>query len=207
MSEEKWIHHCSHTQHQLKEVYSNTEFKCQVCNHEGEGTRYRCNPCDFAVHTICGTLPDCLSSFTHPEHQLSLRPKPFLIHKCRLCGDFVTGMVYRCEAAGCKFFLHPMCSQSPELLENHPCHPPHPLRLCSSASKKCDVCQEKCKHWRYHCDICDVHIHLPCLARKTTASNAATGATAASKGSDKAKFWTYIGRLADIAQLMGDNLN
>lgn len=32
------------------------------------------------------------------------------------------------------------------------------------ACNKCDVCGESCIHWRYFCGVCDVHIHVGCLA-------------------------------------------
>ena len=159
----KWITSSSHPEHNLKEVFKNSKFKCQVCKSKGVDTRYRCDLCKVDIHTLCETCPTFLSSFTHPEHKLLLMPKPNLLHKCHLCRGFIHGKAYRCKE--CEFFLHPLCSQFPQLLSNHPKHPPHPLRLQSKESRKCDVCEEKCKQWRYCCEACDIHIHVGCLSR------------------------------------------
>ncbi|KAJ8438812.1 hypothetical protein Cgig2_023846 [Carnegiea gigantea] len=145
-----WITSSSHPEHNLKEVFKNSKFKCKVCKSKGLGARYRCDLCEVDIHAGCETCPNFLSSFTHPEHELVLMPKPNLIHKCHLCRGIIHGKAY---------------SQFPQLLGNHPKHPPHPLRLQSEASKKCDVCEGKCKHWRYYCEACDVHIHVGCLSR------------------------------------------
>lgn len=165
----KWIQYNNHTKHLLKEVYKNSKFECKSCRSEGRGMRFRCDQCDFDVHSTCGTCPVSLSSFTHP-HVLQLMEKPKLPnHKCNLCQKTIKGMVYRCKA--CEFFMHPVCSQLTEYLFRHAIHPPHALRLQLMASSKCDVCDKSCKHWRYFCGICDVHIHVGCLQGKSTSDN------------------------------------
>ncbi|XP_021756845.1 uncharacterized protein LOC110721916 [Chenopodium quinoa] len=161
----KWIQYSKHTKHPLKEVYKNSKFECKCCKTESRGMRYRCDQCNFDTHLTCGTCLISISSFTHPKHTLQLMEKPNLpFHKCNLCQNYIKGMVYRCKK--CSFFVHPVCSQLPEYLVKHDKHPPHSLKLQLMLSSKCDVCEKSCKHWRYFCEICDVHIHVGCLSGK-----------------------------------------
>ncbi|XP_021756846.1 diacylglycerol kinase theta-like [Chenopodium quinoa] len=159
-----------HTKHPLKEVFKNSKFECECCKIEGQGMRYRCHECNVDIHLSCETCPSSLPSFTHPNHTLQFMDKPKLpIHKCNLCLQRIKGKVYRCKE--CRFFVHPMCSQFPEYLVEHDIHPPHTLKLQLMASSKCDVCDKSCKHWRYFCEICDVHIHVGCLPGKGTSDD------------------------------------
>ncbi|XP_010687681.2 protein VACUOLELESS GAMETOPHYTES [Beta vulgaris subsp. vulgaris] len=168
MDQVKWITHNKHTKHPLKEVYKNSKFECKICKCNGKEMRFRCDQCDFNIHSACATCPVSLSSFTHPEHAVELMERPNLAHKCHLCQKPITGMVYRCKL--CKFFMHPVCSEFPEFLFKHVMHPPHTLKLQLMESSKCDVCDKSCKHWRYFCGICDVHIHVGCLSSKNNIS-------------------------------------
>lgn len=150
--------------------------------------RFRCDQCNFDVHPTCGTCPDSISSFTHPQHVLQLMERPNLhFHECHLCQKLIKGVVYRCKA--CNFFVHPVCSQLPEYLSNHAIHPPHSLKLQLMASSKCDVCDKSCKHWRYFCGICDVHIHVGCLSGKSTSDN-----------DDEGGFGVFVEIVAGIAE-------
>ncbi|CAO2823049.1 unnamed protein product [Amaranthus hypochondriacus] len=160
----KWIQHLKHPKNPLKEVYKNSKFECKICKTKGKGMRFQCEQCDYNIHSICGDCPDTISSFTHPQHHLQLMGAPNLDHKCHICEKYVRGMVYRCKA--CSFFMHPICSDFPEVLGNQIMHPPHVLKLQLMGSSKCDVCDKSCKQWRYYCGVCDVHIHVGCLSGK-----------------------------------------
>ncbi|KAL2936199.1 Diacylglycerol kinase theta [Bienertia sinuspersici] len=163
--EAKWIQLNKHKKHPLKEVYKNSKFECKCCKSKSKGMRFRCDECDFDIHTTCGTCPTSLVSFKHPQHILQLMEKPQLpYHKCHLCQKLVKGMVYRCKV--CNFFMHPICGDLPEILSNHAMHPPHSLKLQLMETSKCDVCDKACNQWRYFCGICDVHIHVGCLNGK-----------------------------------------
>ncbi|KNA20402.1 hypothetical protein SOVF_053020 [Spinacia oleracea] len=184
--EAKWIQHNKHTKHPLKEVYKYAAFVCKSCNCEGEGSRYQCEKCNVNIHPTCGTCPDTISSFAHPQHVLQLMEKPKLpFHKCHLCQNHIKGVVYRCKECG--FFVHPVCSQLPEYLPNHTIHPPHTLKLQLMVSRKCDVCDKSCKRWRYVCEICNVHLHVGCLSGKST-----------SHDDDEGGFGRFLGGVIDI---------
>ncbi|XWS55622.1 hypothetical protein CRYUN_Cryun09bG0016600 [Craigia yunnanensis] len=162
-SSNKTIQHFTHC-HSLTKLSANTEFLCDGCRILGNGTRYRCEPCDFDLHYHCGTCPMELSSFMH-EHGLKL-----VLHKlqdtrqndrfCDLCGDTVEGLFYRCNL--CDFDVHPPCTQLPQYVR-HVMHKDHPLRLQGSVPGRCMVCKDTCASWHYGCGICCFDLHLECV--------------------------------------------
>ncbi|XWS55621.1 hypothetical protein CRYUN_Cryun09bG0016500 [Craigia yunnanensis] len=157
------IQHFTHC-HPLTKLSANKEFLCHGCGILGDGTRYRCEPCDFDLHDHCGTCPMELSSFMH-EHGLKL-----VLHKlqdtrqndrvCDLCGDTVERLVYRCNL--CEFVVHPLCTQLPQYVR-HVMHKDHPLRLQGSVPGRCMVCKDTCESWHYRCGICCFDLHLECV--------------------------------------------
>lgn len=155
--------------HPVRDVYKNVEFRCRHCNTTGRGRRYRCEECNVDLHSVCAEHPTRLLSFLHPEHELELKTKHHL-RDCDICGDqtrFQNCRVYRCKI--CKVYFHPGCCELPQYLINLRLHgKPHYLQLKKIlADEKCDVCKKKCEKWRYHCEVCNVHIHTMCMLKGT----------------------------------------
>ncbi|KAK6933111.1 DC1 [Dillenia turbinata] len=153
--------HPMHPKHPLLQIYSSKEFECDGCKALGSGTRYRCDPCCFDLHTLCATCPSTLSSHLHPNHSLTLVNISNSKHRCDLCRDEVDGLFYTCRA--CDFDVHPLCTELPAHVQ-HVTHPHHVLKLEEHAIPGwCLVCRHTCRSWRYRCGTCGVDIHLECL--------------------------------------------
>ena len=172
----KTIKHFTHPQHDLAKISTNKEYLCGGCRTPGgAGIRFRCHQyCDFNLHEYCGSCPSALSSFMHPQHQLSLVVRTQGTRQnervCDLCRDPVEGLFYRCKT--CDFDIHPLCTQLPQHVR-HALHPAHQLRLHpSSAYAWCPVCRSVCNSWRYRCEACSFDIHIECVL--STASNGAS---------------------------------
>ncbi|XP_057505230.1 protein VACUOLELESS GAMETOPHYTES-like [Actinidia eriantha] len=162
----KAIQHFSHPGHILSELKAETLFLCDGCKTPGQGTRYRCDPCDFDLHDYCGTCPRSLSSFMHP-HPLNLVLRKAKATRqnervCDVCRDPVEGLFYRCS--DCEFDAHPLCTQLPQYIR-HALHQVHPLRLQATtvAASQCAVCRVACSSWRYRCGACGFDIHIECV--------------------------------------------
>ncbi|XP_026394269.1 uncharacterized protein LOC113289272 isoform X2 [Papaver somniferum] len=110
-----------HHQHKLRFEYSEIPFKCDGCKEVGIGSRYKCNTCDYDLHTHCA-LPS--PSVIHPFYrkcsfQFMSRPpvlddgdfKLFLYRKvsasCHKCGRKGRSWSYRSKCK--KYNLHVAC--------------------------------------------------------------------------------------------------
>jgi hypothetical protein len=81
------ISHKAHLAHKLKLVTTiagGAPFRCDGCMEpgSGEGRRYRCDNCEFDLHTSCALLPNTTTTKQkHPpygdlEFEFLLRPRP-----------------------------------------------------------------------------------------------------------------------------------
>ncbi|KAH7854795.1 hypothetical protein Vadar_017880 [Vaccinium darrowii] len=70
---------------------------------------------------------------------------------------------YGCKQ--CLFFLHQSCRNIPPEL-THPYHPQHPLTFrpipAYQRSADCDICDEFCERFTYHCSACEYDIDMKC---------------------------------------------
>lgn len=175
ISSKKTIRHFTHN-HPLAELSANKEFLSGGCGALGNGTRYRCEPCNFDLHHHCGTCPMELTSFLHQQHDLKLVVcKLQQDHVCELCDDPVEGLFYRCEE--CDFNVHPLCTLLPKELM-HAMHKDHPLRLqAGSVPGTCMVCNETCTSWHYRCGICCFNLHIECVLAPCCKEAATTTST------------------------------
>ncbi|KAI3885744.1 hypothetical protein MKX03_027934, partial [Papaver bracteatum] len=87
---------------------------------------YHCTQCSFDLHEACGTCPEFLTSFIHPNHPLELiwegaENDNSQLRPCGVCCDEVRGLFYECSSGAAEnqsdgggshnFFLHPTCSK------------------------------------------------------------------------------------------------
>ncbi|KAF9625324.1 hypothetical protein IFM89_021694 [Coptis chinensis] len=110
-----------------------------------------------------------IEHFSH-EHPLELfkikeLPQNFP-STCSGCNLSCSDWIYTCKA--CKYVLHILCSQVPQLL-HHPADPNHALTLISTPADQrdgilCDACGEHPNGFRYNCSTCNLDFHILCAA-------------------------------------------
>ncbi|KAK3151036.1 hypothetical protein QOZ80_3AG0240840 [Eleusine coracana subsp. coracana] len=140
------VSHKAHRAHKLKLVTTDdAPFRCDGCMElgSGQGRRYRCDSCDFDLHTSCA-VPEY--TLKHPlygddlEFQLLHSPLSVDGKFCNACGYATLGFVYHCSRKDNKNLeLHPCCAA----LKMETVLPDgHILELCKEA-KHCLFCGEK----------------------------------------------------------------
>ncbi|GJN30876.1 hypothetical protein PR202_gb19219 [Eleusine coracana subsp. coracana] len=141
------ISHEAHRAHKLKLVTTDgPPFRCDGCMEpgSGQGRRYRCDSCDFDLHTSCA-VPEY--TLKHPlygddlEFQLLHSPLSVDGKFCNACGYATLGFVYQCSRKDNKDLeLHPCCAA----LKMETVLPDgHILQLCKEAKQDCLFCREK----------------------------------------------------------------
>uniref|UniRef100_J3MSV0 DC1 domain-containing protein n=1 Tax=Oryza brachyantha TaxID=4533 RepID=J3MSV0_ORYBR len=100
--------HPTHRQgHKLKLVNTAGEmFQCDGCMERGHGPRYRCEPCNFDLHTCCALAPEAMEHHRlFPGCRFVLLREPLAAATanargtlCDACGDrlHARGLVYHC---------------------------------------------------------------------------------------------------------------
>ncbi|XP_062225108.1 uncharacterized protein LOC133923848 [Phragmites australis] len=154
------ISHNAHPAHKLKLVTTDgPPFRCDGCREpgNGKGHRYRCEDCEFDLHTTCALPESPLkhSLFGDLEFKfLPQAPPPVDAAFCNACGDRAPGFVYHCFEKDLDLHLHPCCAtlKMESVLQDG-----HLVQLCKEAEQGCLVCGEKerqsssnNKFWRRH---------------------------------------------------------
>lgn len=165
----------AHPAHKLKLVTTDgPPFRCDGCMEpgSGKGRRYRCEDCEFDLHTSCAlplqnpTLKHSLFGDLGFEF-LPQAPPPVDATFCNACGYKAPGFVYHCFEKDLD--LHPCCAalKMESVLQDG-----HVLQLCKEAEQGCLVCGEKGpqsaskkKFWayRWHYDGTDGYLHVACM--------------------------------------------
>ncbi|KAK3151037.1 hypothetical protein QOZ80_3AG0240850 [Eleusine coracana subsp. coracana] len=140
------ISHKAHLAHKLKLVVTTDgrPFRCDGCMEPGcgEGRRYRCELCDFDLHTNCA-VPE--STLKHPLYgDLEFHFLRSLLSVdgklCNACGYVISGVVYHWSEKEKDINLHPCCAA----LKMETVLPDgHILELCKEAKQDCLFCGEK----------------------------------------------------------------
>lgn len=73
---------------------------------------------------------------------------------------------YTCPKRDCEFFLHKSCFELPKNME-HKSHPDHKLTLLSEPPQyslyyDCNACGSLIKGFSFHCEKCDLKLHVKC---------------------------------------------
>ncbi|KAH7284992.1 hypothetical protein KP509_33G006200 [Ceratopteris richardii] len=164
---EPLAYHFTHIQHSLNLMppYPPTTVpSCDSCGCNIKGWSFRCNECNFDLHTLCARAPRFMRHTTHP-HPLELRRQDTRQNfKCSGCGNVLRHNAYVC--VHCDFRLHQVCARMADQLK-HPLHPDHILQRqfskCSSGRlRPCRKCGLVVQGWEYCCATCDIHIHPFC---------------------------------------------
>ncbi|XP_047318694.1 uncharacterized protein LOC124922019 [Impatiens glandulifera] len=119
-----------------------------------------------------------INHFSHP-HPLNLTTNYYnnnnnpssICSGCKL--TIVSGQIYSCHF--CKFFLHLKCSQKPKQIK-HQFHPNHiltllPVPIYPEGSFNCDACGKNGDGFSYHCQICNVDLHVLCASMPLSLTN------------------------------------
>ncbi|CAL9781483.1 unnamed protein product [Musa acuminata subsp. burmannicoides] len=123
-------------------------------------------PCDVDDHNdpSCSSLPQTVSFFAHPQHDLTLVSKVDEVQgsegECKLCFEKLDATFYHCKA--CLLSYHPMCAQLSPTLTESASHAEHELALVPHLPGVCLECKESIKLWRYRCAPCGVDLHPQC---------------------------------------------
>lgn len=158
--------HFSHPHHPLHLSHTGTnDRRCDSC---GSGIRtwsFRCEICDFDIHSMCARAPRFIK---HPRHRDPLVlsnsidiPGPNLCDGCKMP---VTDLFYRCRT--CHYNLHQVCATLPSEIK-HVKHQAHMLSLIDQPSLEglfltCNECRNQVKGWHFHCAICNFSLHPRC---------------------------------------------
>ncbi|URD77768.1 Pex2 / Pex12 amino terminal region [Musa troglodytarum] len=123
-------------------------------------------PCDVDEHNdpSFSSLPQTVSFFAHPQHDLTLVSKVDEVQgsegECKLCFEKLDATFYHCNA--CLLSYHPMCALLSPTLTESSSHPEHELVLVPQLPGVCLGCKESIKLWRYRCAPCGVDLHPQC---------------------------------------------
>lgn len=155
--------HFSHYQHLLHLCHCSTARICDGC---GEGIRrwaFRCEMCDFDMHSLCARAPRFVLHPSH-SHPLMLMKTSEHSSSCDACTKVTTDFSYQCR--GCSFTLHQSCARLPSRIK-HWKHPQHTLKLLRKPPKEevifiCGQCGEQGRSWRFHCATCRFDVHPHC---------------------------------------------
>ncbi|KAL9814244.1 putative chromatin regulator PHD family [Arabidopsis thaliana] len=161
------VHFC-HEKHILRldenYVTDDAYMQCRCCILAINGDPcYKCVECDFILHEACANLPRKKRHLLH-NHKLTLLSTLDPYIKCRACGVYTDGFIYKClheDCEGTNFEYDVRCSSVSEPF-HHDLHQ-HPLYFTLQSSRKCQICDIKisdnplsCKH------RCDDHFLSLC---------------------------------------------
>lgn len=159
--------HFTHYQHTLHLCHCSTNHTCDGCGEAIHRLAFRCERCDFDMHSLCVRAPKYILHPTH-SHPLTLT-KTTLEHSgfCDACAKATTDFSYQCGS--CNYSLHQFCATLPSRIK-HRKHPEHMLRLLwkpptkEEVTFRCGQCGEQGRSWRFHCALCRFNVHPRCTS-------------------------------------------
>ncbi|KAH7284994.1 hypothetical protein KP509_33G006400 [Ceratopteris richardii] len=137
---------------------------CDSCGSNIKGWSFRCDECDFDLHSVCASAPRFMRHLCHP-HPLELRFQDTAKNlRCSACENVLRHYAYEC--VHCDFRVHQICARLSEFVK-HPLHPEHSLLFNFSEPSisrlpRCNKCGQVVEGMEYRCAICDIHFHHSC---------------------------------------------
>ncbi|KAG0577391.1 hypothetical protein KC19_5G152800 [Ceratodon purpureus] len=159
-----------HPLHLLVKNYYNerSDATCYFCKESVQGSDwvYWCEECDLDVHALCAKYPKEKPRAAFHYHSLTLRQYlPLTNLSCACCDGEVrtNSWRYTCVERWCAYDVHPNCT----ILATAPLcmfDGSHRLDLVKYPSGfHCSKCGSLGVSCFYHCEQCNVDIHLECL--------------------------------------------
>ncbi|KAG0616848.1 hypothetical protein M758_5G145700 [Ceratodon purpureus] len=159
-----------HPLHLLVKNYYNerSDATCYFCKESVQGSDwvYWCEECDLDVHALCAKYPKEKPRAAFHYHSLTLRQYlPLTNLSCACCDGEVrtNSWRYTCVERWCAYDVHPNCT----ILATAPLcmfDGSHRLDLVKYPSGfHCSKCGSLGFSCFYHCEQCNVDIHLECL--------------------------------------------
>ncbi|XP_060669685.1 uncharacterized protein LOC107435452 isoform X2 [Ziziphus jujuba] len=166
------------------EINGYSIFRCAGCRYPIQKIDgiYRCNECDFFLHTECSQVPkQVVDHCSHPQH-------PLVLHHNQPAANRIYCIDDQMRCIAClkwmenEFYLH--CTNCPTFnldlqcyfrfqtkpAVNHEAHE-HPLVYFSEIydnDVRCYACNTPCKYRSFRCFTCNFNIHTGCLALPIT---------------------------------------
>ncbi|MBA0751247.1 hypothetical protein Gogos_000186 [Gossypium gossypioides] len=144
-------------------------FKCGICRKLSNGFSYKCNQCGecSCLRCIDLILQDAVKIPAHKHPLLFYYDYFHYKEQCSGCGGNMISKTYRCK--DCNFNRCRSCVLLPTTVK-HKCDD-HILTLTYDKINDyakyhyCDICEKERdpKHWFYHCETCDISVHLNCV--------------------------------------------
>ncbi|XP_051212873.1 protein VACUOLELESS GAMETOPHYTES-like [Lolium perenne] len=160
------ISHPAHPQHKLQRAVVDAKFKCDGCMQLGKGRSYRCEPCDYDIHTRCAPTESSLKHHLLKNCKLDFRLKPPGPGCwCDACGDECLGFLYSNRDRNVD--LHPRCAFLPQQVVIDGV--PFELHTKKESALTCFRCQQKGArrntYWSYRSRDSGEHryVHVGCL--------------------------------------------
>ena len=148
--------------------YNYSNVICHFCNDPLQESKwvYRCEECNFYAHALCTKYCKEWMFYDYHPHPITLVQCEF--HEklfCICCNGEIRGTTwyYTCKQQSCAFEMHPPCSM---LSWNPLCIFDNSHRLDLIMERRsfcCGRCGAPGFSWLYHCDHCDVDIHINCV--------------------------------------------
>jgi len=160
------ISHPAHPEHELVLAAAEQKFECNGCKQHGKGISYRCEPCDYDIHTCC-VPPE--TSLKHPllngcKLDFLLKP-PGPRRMCDACGEEVLGFVYYNRDRDID--LHPCCATNPQrVVLDGVMFNLHAERDSAHICGRCKQNGRRNSFWSYRARDDDgklVYLHLGCI--------------------------------------------
>ncbi|KAL8132484.1 hypothetical protein AgCh_008105 [Apium graveolens] len=177
-------------------VFRNDIFQCYSCRVYSNGFKMFRSEGNLHVDVWCASLPEEIKHRAHHHPLKQCRNKPSydgrktIYHSCQGCSPtwmmnnyYDWPILFGCET--CEFYLHVHCALKPLTVTHR--WDPHPLHLVISLEDdvedhphefQCEKCSQEIdtKEWFYHCNICDLSLHLDCINTYSYYSNVKFGA-------------------------------
>jgi len=161
------ISHPAHPEHKLKRAVVDAKFKCDGCLQLGAGKSYRCEPCDYDIHTRCAPTKLSLEHPMLKNCKLDFQLKPSGPGRwCNACGDECLGFLYYNRDRDID--LHPGCATLPKHAGIDGLQ--FELHTKKDAALICNRCQQKGarrnSYWSYRSrgeDGQHGYVHVGCL--------------------------------------------
>ncbi|CAO2815546.1 unnamed protein product [Amaranthus hypochondriacus] len=187
----------SHHKHALYEFDCKSQYKCDGCEMDGFGKRFRCKKCNYDLHPECN-YAEAIIEFEGQKYEFFAKPPKGVNcskrHKsgcrcCDACGITLKGYTYHCTDTD--FDFHPKCVKLDRkiviedviftLQDQMP-----QFSNCASCEKKhLEGAVEKIPGWSYISEYGECNFHVYCMMKMLNRYNNSSASSSSSSSSFK----------------------